>query len=118
MSETTSGPCFDCGLGEYYEHDGWRFCNACGFAARRATWDRLSGLAARIAELEAENARGDALLRAVGTINAACTAKGGAGSTVLDERFIAQELEWGEVQYGSLEPALLALSLAAQLQEG
>lgn len=82
--------------------------------APRAMLDLLT----RIAELEAENTRGDALLRAVGTINAACTAKGGAGSTVLDEKFIARELEWGEVQYGPLEPALLALSLAAQLQEG
>jgi len=34
--------CPDCGIGEFYEHDGWRFCNACGFSARIETWNRLS----------------------------------------------------------------------------
>lgn len=52
-TEQTIGPCPACGIGEYYEHDGWRFCNACGFSARCATWDRLSDQAARIVELEA-----------------------------------------------------------------
>lgn len=45
-------PCPVCGIGDHSGHGGWRFCNACGFSARCAVWDRLSSQAARIARLE------------------------------------------------------------------
>jgi len=53
VTEQTIGPCPACGIGEFYEHTGHRWCNACGFMALPAVWDRLSGQAARIVELEA-----------------------------------------------------------------
>lgn len=62
MSETTIGACPDCGIGEYYEHDGWRFCNDCGFVARLSTWNHLSSLAAEVARLRALLARGAELM--------------------------------------------------------
>lgn len=52
VTEQTIGPCPACGIGEFYEHTDHRWCNACGFMALPAVWDRLSGQAARIAELE------------------------------------------------------------------
>lgn len=52
-TEQTIGPCPACGIDEFYEHTDHRWCNACGFMALPAVWNRLSSQAARIAELEA-----------------------------------------------------------------
>lgn len=49
-------PCPVCGIGDHSGHDGWRFCNECGFHTLDAAWNRLSSQAARIAALEAEAA--------------------------------------------------------------
>lgn len=64
-------------------------------------------------DLDAENARAMQLLRATETLDRVITAtwdRDASGSILLDETFIDQKLEWGDVEFGPLAAALIALA--------
>lgn len=97
-------PCPVCGgAGEQNAYDrsaGQITCvGECGWAQPADVWNRLS--------------RAATLLRAVESLETAVRERydvDAPGSVLLDEKFIKDGLAWGEVQYGPLADALIALA--------